>query len=557
MLWAGIRPDVYTFPCVLRTCAAAADIARGKEVHVHVVRFGFESDIDVLNALITMYAKCGDVAAARKVFDTMPNKDVISWNAMMAGYFENGECFRGLELFLAMRELSVAPDLMTTTSLISASDVLGDRELGKQIHGYVIKTEMVVETSVSNSLIQMYFGLGSQGEAETIFLHTGSRDLVTWTTMISGYEKNGLPDQALQMFEKLKSTDVAVDEVTIASALSACASLGRLETGLELHELARANELLPYTTVGNSLIAMYSKAGRLEKAVEVFRSMLDRDVISWSSLISGFRSNRRSFEALKFFRQMQTYTKPNVVTFVEIHAQVLRNGLWFQGFLPNALLDFYVKCGRTEYAQMQFNAHEGKDVASWNIMLNGYARRGYGDFAVALFHRMEEQGVLPDEVTFISLLLACSRSGVVSRGQMFFNLMSQKYGITPNVKHYACMVDLLGRAGRLPEAHRLIQEMPIETDAAVWGALLNGCRIHKEVELGEVAARHIFEMDSKSVGYYVLLCNLYADGGRWSDVARVRSVMRERGLVVDPGCSWVESKGRSTRSSAPTGRIRR
>ncbi|MQL99244.1 hypothetical protein Taro_031961 [Colocasia esculenta] len=559
MLWASVRPDVYTFPCVLRTCAGVLDLARGTEVHAHVIRFGLESEVDVLNALITMYAKCGDVSSARKVFDGMVRKDLISWNAMMAGYFENDECLQGLELFLTMRNLSVMPDLMTTTSVISASEVLGCSRLGKQIHGYVIRMELVLDVSVCNSLVQMYFCFGNIEEAEMVFLHMASRDVVTWTTMISGYEKNGWPEQALEMYEKLKSADVVADEVTIASSLSACASLGRLDIGMELHDLARNNELLSYTSVGNSLIDMYSKGGRLDKALEVFKRMSDKDVISWSSLISGFRTNHRSFEALNFFRQMQTYLKPNAVTFIavlsacteigalmcgkEIHAQTLRKGLWSQGYLPNALLDMYVKCGRTDYAQVQFNLHEEKDLASWNIMLNGYARRGHGDFAIMLFHRMEEQEVHPDEVTFISLLLACSRSGMVSDGQMYFNLMTQKYSVKPNVKHYACMVDLLGRAGHLEEAHQLIKEMPINPDAAVWGALLNGCRIHREVKLGELAARYIFELDSKSVGYYVLLCNLYANDDRWNDVARVRNLMRERRLVMDPGCSWVEVKG--------------
>ena len=559
MLWAGIHPDVYTFPCVLRTCAAATDIDRGKEVHVHVIRFGLESEVDVLNALITMYGKCGNVATARQLFDAMPKRDLISWNAMMAGYFENRESRRGLKLFIEMICQSVAPDLITMTCLISASEALSDCRLGKQIHGFVIKTEMVVEVPVNNSLIQMYFAFGCREEAETIFLRTATRDLVTWTTMISGYEKNGFPDQALETFEQLKSTGMVLDEVAIASALSACASLGRLKTGIRLHRLARINELLSYTTVGNALIAMYAKAGHMEKAVEVFRRMPDKDVISWSSLISGFRSNNRSLEALKFFLQMQNYVKPNIVTFVvalaacsdigalmcgkEIHAQVIRNGLCFHGFLPNALLDLYVKCGRTEYAQMQFNVHEEKDVSSWNIMLNGYARKGYGDFALALFNRMNEEGIVPDKVTFISLLLACSQSGMVRRGLDVFSLMRDKYEIEPNLKHYACMVDLLARDGRLEEALKVIEEMPFDPDAAIWGALLNGCRIHKEIELGEIAAKEIFRIDSESPGYYVLLCDLYADGGRWSDVAKVRNIMRERGLAVDPGCSWVEVKG--------------
>lgn len=558
MLWAGIRPDVYTFPCVLRSCGGLPDLIRGGEVHAHVIRYGFGSEIDVLNALITMYAKCGDFRSARRVFDGMPRRDCISWNAMISGYFENEECFEGMGLFLTMHDLSLEPDLMTMTSVTSACGMLCDIRLGKEIHGYVLKKGFGVEVSVHNSLIQMYASFGNLKEAETVFLQMVSKDVVSWTAMISGYEKNESPEKALKVFEQMKAEDVVPDEVTVASVLSACASLGCIDIGIELHELARKNGLMPYTLVGNTLLDMYSKSKCIDKALDVFKCMPEKNVISWSSIILGFHINHRSFEALNLFRQMQADLKPNSVTFIstlsacaavgalmcgkEIHAQVLRSGLGFEGYLPNALLDLYVKCGRTEYAWTQFNVHEEKDVVSWNIMLTGYAGRGHGDLAVALFHRMEEAGVRPDEVTFIALLCACGRSGMVDQGWDYFNSMKE-YNVIPNLRHYACMVDLLGRAGCLQEAHQFIRDMPLEPDAAIWGALLNGCRIHHEVELGELAAKYVFELDPERVGYYVLLCNLYADDGRWHQVVRVRKMMRERGLMVDPGCSWVEVKG--------------
>ncbi|XP_072994393.1 pentatricopeptide repeat-containing protein At1g15510, chloroplastic [Typha latifolia] len=559
MVWAGIRPDVYTFPCVLRSCGGIPDMRRGREVHTHVIRFYFGLEIDVLNALITMYAKCGDSINARKVFDGMLRRDCISWNAMISGYFANGEYIEGLGLFFTMWDLSLEPDLMTITSVVSACGSLGNKSLGKEIHGYAIKKNFVANVSVHNSLIQMYTSLGSMREAEKIFSRMESKDVVSWTAMISGYEKNASPEKALEVFELMEANNVSPDEVTIASVLAACACLGCLDIGVKLHELARSKGLMPYTIVGNTLLDMYSKSRCIDKAIEVFKRMPEKDVISWSSIISGFRINHRSFEALSFFRLMQADVKPNSITFIaalaacaavgalscgrEIHAQALRNGLGSKGYLANALLDLYVKCGRTEYAWIQFNLLGEKDVVSWNIMLTGYAGRGHGDLAVVLFSRMVEAGVHPDEVTFVAILCACSRSGMVSQGWDFFNSMTQKYSIIPNLRHYACMVDLLGRAGFLEEAHNFIKDLPIEPDAAIWGALLNGCRIHRNIELGELAAKSIFQLESETVGYYVLLCNLYVDGGRWDQVARVRKVMREKGLEVDPGCSWIEVKG--------------
>lgn len=559
MIWDGFRPDVYTFPCILRTCGGIPDWSGGREVHSHVVRFGFGAEVDVLNALVTMYAKCGDCVRARRVFDGMARRDCVSWNAMISGYFENGECVEGLGLFLRMWGLSVEPDVMTMTSVVSACGSLEDGGLGKAVHGYSIKRGFVGEVSVCNSLVQMYTNFGNMEEAQKVFLTMELKDVVSWTSMISGYEKNGSPSRALEVFDQMKEENVTPDEITLATVLSACACLGRLDTGIELHELARKKGLMPYTIVGNTLLDMYSKSRCIDKALEVFKRMPEKDVISWSSIISGFRINHRSFEALIFFRQMQADIKPNSITMIaalsscaaigalmcgkEIHAQVLRSGLGFEGFLPNALLDMYSKCGRMEYAQKQFYVHGGKDVVSWNIMLTGYAARGQGNLAIGLFNQMLEDGVHPDEITLVAILCACSRSGMVNQGWEYFRRMEQDYGITPNLRHYACMVDLLGRAGSLDEAHQFIMNMPFEPDAAIWGALLNGCRIHRRVELGEVAAKFIFELDPVGIGYNVLLCNLYADCDRWDQVARVRKLMRQRGLIVDPGCSWVEVKG--------------
>ncbi|XP_050381957.1 pentatricopeptide repeat-containing protein At1g15510, chloroplastic [Argentina anserina] len=559
MLWVGIVPDVYTFPCVLRTCGGVPDLARGREVHVHVIRFGYEADVDVVNALITMYVKCGAVGSARVLFDRMPRRDRISWNAMISGYFENGECLEGLRLFNKMLELSVDPDLMTVTSLLSACEVLGDEELGREIHGYVVKTEMVDDVSVCSSLIQMYSVVGHLGEAEKLFCRMEDKDVVLWTSMISGYVNNGLPEKAVETYKVMEQEGIMPDEITIASVISACACLGNLDMGIRLHELAVRAGLISYVIVANTLIDMYSKCKRIDKALEVFHHIPGKNVISWTSIILGLRTNNRCFEALILFRKMILRLKPNSITLVsvlsacarigalmcgkEIHAHALRTGIAFDGFLPNAVLDMYVRCGRMGSAWNQFN-HNKNDVTAWNIILTGYAQRGQGRNSIELFHTMAESRVDPDEITFMALLGACSRSGMVSEGLEYFISMKLNYGIAPNLKHYACVVDLLGRAGQLADAHEFIQKIPINPDAAIWGALLNACVIHKQVELGQLAAQKIFELGAQSVGYYMLVCNLYADSGMWEEVAMVRNTMRDSGLTVDAGCSWVEVKGK-------------
>ncbi|XP_021725226.1 pentatricopeptide repeat-containing protein At1g15510, chloroplastic-like [Chenopodium quinoa] len=559
MLWAGVRPDEYTFPCVLRTCGGMQDLARGREVHVHVIRYGFESNIDVINALITMYVKCGEIVSARLVFDRMSQRDRISWNAMISGCVENGECYEGLRLFLMMREVGVIPDLMTMTCVVSGCDGVDDGRLGREVHGYVITSGLSVEVAVCNSLIQMYIGTGNWVEAERIFANMPCKDVVTWTSMISGYESNGFPDKAIESFKVMESEGIVPDEITIASAISACASLSLLDMGMKLHDLAVRTGYISYIIVSNTLIDMYSKCKCIDTALEVFHQIKDKNIISWTSIISGLRQNNRSFEALFFFRQMKLSLNPNSVTLIsalsacgrigalmcgkEIHAYALRTMLPFDGYVPNSILDMYVRCGRMELAWNQFNGW-GKDIAAWNIMLTGFADRKLGVLAVEFFHKMLASNVNPDEITFIALLCACSRTGMVAEGLEYFDSMETKYYVSQNLKHYACIVDLLGRAGDLEDAYAFIQNIPLEPDPAIWGALLNACRIHQNAKLGELAAKKIFEVDEHSIGYYVLLCNLYAGCDKWNELARVRKTMKERGLIVDPGCSWIEVKGK-------------
>jgi len=558
MLWVGVRPDVYTFPCVLRTCGGVPDLVKGREIHVHVLRFGFESDVDVVNALITMYAKCGDVDTARLVFDKMPKKDRISWNAMIAGCFENGECLEGLELFCRMIEYPVEPDLRTMTSVITACELIGDERLGREIHGYVMRTKFSRDPSVYNSLIQMYSSVGLVEEAEKVFSQTECRDVVTWTAMISGYDNNLMHQKALETYKMMEAEGIIPDEITIGVVLSACSCLCDLDMGMKLHEKAKKTGLIFYAIVANKLIDMYAKCKCIDKALEVFHSIRDKNIISWTSIILGLRINNRCYDALFFFKEMMSKQKPNWVTLVcvlsacarigaftcgkEIHAYALRTGVSHDGFMPNAILDMYVRCGRMEYAWKQFFSID-QDVSSWNILLTGYAERGKGTLATELFQRMLESNVVPNEVTFISILCACSRSGMVAEGLEYYDSMKYKYSIVPNLKHYACVVDLLGRAGKLEDAYEFIQKIPMKPDPAVWGALLNACRIHRRVELGELAAKNIFHDDTTSAGYYILLSNLYADNNIWDKVAEVRKMMRQNGIIVDPGCSWVENKG--------------
>ncbi|KAL2936421.1 hypothetical protein RDABS01_011835 [Bienertia sinuspersici] len=423
-------------------------------------------DIRLGNALLSMFVRLGNLNDAWYVFGRMEERDLFSWNVMVGGYAKAGFFDEAINLYHRMMWVGIKPDeytfpciLRTCGVLFSACEVVDGDRLGMEVHGYIVSSGLIVEVSVCNSLIQMYMGNGNLVEADKVFANMQCKDVLTWTSMISGYEDNGFPERALRTYELMENEGIMPDEITIASAVSACASLSLLDMGMKLHDLAVRTGYISYVIVSNTLIEMYSKCKYMTRALEVFYQIKEKNVISWTSIISGLSQNNRSFEALFFFRQMKLSLNPNSITLVtalsacarigalmcgkEIHAYALRTTLAFDGYVPNAILDMYVRCGRMALAWNQFNG-SGKDIAAWNTMLTGYADRKLGTLAVEFFHKMLDSDVNPDEITFISLLCACSRSGMVAQGLEFFDNMENKYHVSRNLKHYACVVDLLG-----------------------------------------------------------------------------------------------------------------
>lgn len=556
----GIQPNSYTFSCILKCFSALGCVKEGEWVHGYLYKLGFSSDNTVVNSLMAFYFKNRRLESARQVFDELRDRDVISWNSMISAYVSNGLPEKGVEIFRLMLSSGIDVDLATIINILMACSDSGNLALGRAVHAYAIKACFNRDIMFCNNVLDMYSKCGDLSNAIQVFEKMGQRSVVSWTSMISGYVREGLSDEAIRLFCEMEKNGVSPDVYTITSILHACACCGSLKKGKDIHKYITEHGMDSSVFVCNSLMDMYAKCGSMEDAHSVFSRMPMKDIVSWNTMIGGYSKNCLPNEALELFSEMQQKSKPDGMTISsvlpacaslaaldrgqEIHGYLLRNGYFLDRYVANALVDMYVKCGVLVLARLLFDMIPVKDLISWTVIIAGYGMHGFGREAIAAFNDMRNAGIEPDSISFISILYACSHSGLVDEGWIFFDIMRSDYNIEPKLEHYACMVDLLARTGNLTKAYKFINMMPIEPDATIWGSLLCGCRIHHDVKLAEKVAEHVFELEPENTGYYILLANIYAEAEKWEQVKKLRERIGRRGLKKDPGCSWIEIKGK-------------
>ncbi|OVA02030.1 Pentatricopeptide repeat [Macleaya cordata] len=554
--------ELKTLCLILQLCAEHkslkdGSLVEGQEAHGYLLRLGYGSYNTVGNSLIAFYSKCKKIENAHKVFDELSDRDVISWNSIVCGYVSNGLAKQGLEIFSEMMLSGVNVDLATMVIVLPACAEMGLLLFGRALHGYAIKSQHFSnEITLHNTLLDMYAKCGDLGSAICVFGKIGKKSVVSWTSMITGYTREGKFDKAIGLFSEMEAEGIKPDLFTVTSILHACACNGSLESGKNVHDYILRNNLKTNIFVANALMDMYAKCGDMTESQLVFDQMLRRDLISWNTIIGGYSKNCLPNEAFGLFLEMQSGFNPNCVTIScilpacsslsalergrEIHGYALRNGFISDRYITNALVDMYAKCGALPIARLLFNRLTEKDLVSWTVMITGHGMHGCGREAIAIFNEMRKEGIKPDGISFIAILYACSHSGLLDEGLRFFNIMRNDCKIEPKLEHYACMVDLLACAGRLTKAYKFIKTMPIEADSTVWGALLCGCRIHRDVKLAEIVAEKVFELEPENTGYYVLLANIYAEAEKWEEVKKLRERISRRGLRKSPGCSWIE-----------------
>ncbi|CAI8595938.1 unnamed protein product [Vicia faba] len=500
----------------------------------------------------------GNIDDARKMFDRMPSKDLVSWNTVVAGYAQNGFARKALWLVSDMREDGQKPDSITLVSVLPAvADIKGLR-IGRSIHGYVFRSGFENMVNVSTALLDMYFKCGLVVTGRLVFRRMSSKNVVSWNTVIDGLAQNGESEEAFATFLKMLDEKVEPTNVSMMGALHACSNLGDLERGRFVHRLLDQMKFSSNVSVMNSLISMYSKCKRVDIAASVFDNLKGKTNVTWNAMILGYAQNGCVNEALNLFCTMQSEgIKPDSFTFVSVitaiaDLSVTRQAKWIHGlairtnmdknvFVATALVDMYAKCGAIETARELFDTMQERHVITWNAMIDGYGTHGLGKAALDLFDDMQkEDSIKPNDITFLSVISACSHSGFVEEGLYYFKTMKEHYGFEPSMDHYGAMVDLLGRAGKLDDAWNFIHKMPIKPGITVLGAMLGACKIHKNVELGGKAADMLFELDPDEGGYHVLVANMYASASMWDKVAKVRAAMEKKGLHKTPGCSLVE-----------------
>ncbi|KAJ7570773.1 hypothetical protein O6H91_01G134800 [Diphasiastrum complanatum] len=566
----AVKPDTFTFSRVLDACGRLAALEEGRHVHIEIIRCEFQSNPSVGSALIDMYAKCGSLDDAGRVFKSLPNRDVICWTSIIGACVKCGQGSIALEFFRQMQLEGVEPSTVTFVCALNACSSVLALDEGMRIHVQVLSSGCISDDFVETALIDMYAKCGSIEEARRVFENMHTHDRVCWTAMIFAYAKCGQGDKALQLYFHMQLHHIEPDKVTFVGVLNACASIAALEEGRYIHLQILRNGFELDDFVRSALVDMYAKCDSIEEACRSFNIGHLCGVVCWNAMIQGFTKCGFGERALELYRQMHLQQiEPDNVTYAcilnacasvaalkegrRVHAKILQSGFKVDDFVISCLIDMYSKCGSIEEAYRAFITSRNCDCVSWTAMIGAFAIHGRGKEAIQLFNQMCQECMEVSDVTFVCIFSACSHACLVNEGHYYFECLTPIYGVSPTVEHFVCMIDLLGRVGYLLEAENMIKNMPRECNATVWSTLLAACKIHGNVEMGERIAERALKLDPDCASGYVLLSNLYAGAGMWERGDGIHRLRINRQVHKPPGCSWIEVHDHVHRFSANDG----
>lgn len=557
--------DNSLFYRVLKRCISQKNLVVGRRVHALAVKSGYESNAFLANHIIRLYSSHGMLQEATEVFSKVHVPSPYMWTSLILAYARHGKPAQALTLYRRMRAVTAHANLDNHlfVAVLTACAAAEDLSSGREVHDDIMRSAHEPNVFVGNCLVDMYAKCGSLEDARRVFDKLPIKNVVTWTAMISGYAQHGQGQEALSLYAVMQQEGVTTaNVVTFVCLLQACANVGDLHHGKQLHAEIVERGLEGDEVIGTSLVHMYSKCGCLEDARIVFNSLPARDVVAWTAMIAAYAQNGLGQEALALYASMQQegITLANHVTLLcllqacgsvaglekgkEIHSLLSRTGLESTDLcVASTLIDMYGKCGSMIDAQQVFDALPSRDIVTWNALIAGYARQGESEVVFDLFGKVRHDGFQPDGVTFLGVLTACSHAGLVCKGQEYFEAMTRDYDIRPTSEHYSCMVDLLGRAGHVEEALKMVKTMPFQPHREVWRSLLSSCRKWKNVELGRQAFECAVSSDNDDPAMYVLMANIYAIAQMPEKSNEIQAMRVKAQVWKQPGQSWWTDMG--------------
>ncbi|KAI3450342.1 hypothetical protein Pfo_007007 [Paulownia fortunei] len=548
----------YILNKIISSCAKTGCFSMGLQLHSHVIRRGFQSNVYINTSLTDMYGKCTETFWAHKLFEEMTNRNAVTWNALISAYVKARDPITAIELFIKMLRKDVPVTPFGVSAALVACAQLEDGELGAQVHGLSLKAGLEFNVVVGSSLIDMHAKCGNVEDSRKVFDGLVGENIVAWTSMIAGYAHNQCPDKAMNLIKEMSRSGLKPNYVTYNSLLSSFRCPDDLSYCKQIHCLVIQEGLESNPYLVTTLVIVYSEcACSLRDLYKICSSVTEWDQIAWNAVIAGFSNLGVGEEALMCFSQMRQaglaidfFTFSSVLKALgnssaleegkQIHALVFKTWYITNLYVQNGLVSMYARCGKIDDAKKVFSSMDEHDLISWNSLLTGCAQHGYGREAIQMFEKMRRSGVKPNLTTFLTTLTACSHVGLLEKGLEYFDLMKSDDFLPPaRLEHYACVVDLYGRAGFLHEGEAFINSMPIKTGPSVYKALLSACQVHGNKEIAVRSARKLVELCPNDPAIYVLLANVLATEGSWNDAARVRKLMCDKGVRKKPGYSWV------------------
>ncbi|XP_049349284.1 putative pentatricopeptide repeat-containing protein At3g15130 [Solanum verrucosum] len=542
---------------VLRQCVATSRLDNAKAIHAKLLKNpGGRSSLYLHNHILNAYVKCGDTAKGLKLFDEMTDRNVVSWTALIAGFVQKGFPVEAFSLFTHMHRSGTKPNEFTFVSALHACSFEDRLSLTNAYQVYGLITRLGFESNVYlvNAFLTTLIRHGRLDEALMVFEWCSNKDIVTWNAMLSGCMQFCC-SEVPRLWYRMIHEGVVPDNFSFASVLTGLAELFVLDLGVQVHSQLVKSGHGSEMCVGNSLVDMYLKNRSLGEGFKAFEEICFKDVCSWTQMAAGCLNCDEPIEALRVIGEMRRAgVMPNKFTLAtafsacantasfkegeKVHGLRIKLGDDIDVCVDNALLDMYAKCGSMDGAFMVFQSMDEHTTVSWTTMIMGYAQNGYPKKALEIFHQMREEGTEPNYITYICVLYACSQGGLIDEGWKYFTSMSDDYGILPGEDHYACMVNLLGRVGRVREAEELILSMPFQPGLLVWQTLLGASRLHGDMETAKRAAERALQVDKVDPSIYVLLSNTFAGLQNWDGVGTVRELMQSRDVKKVPGSSW-------------------